>query len=471
MIVDAWLPKGYQLPGGAFIEKRQQNGINWQIVSTQEKGFALIVTKDLGQRWVNTGLLADGVLTPFSFGSAEYFSLCSRNEHMLAQVSDCRSPNTKNEALAFVQAFRATRTIDKESTLHDALYVESISRLLPIYINENTIADDIVLGSWLTGGVQISAKSFRRLNQSMSWLSLPHLKDIVDAAGYSPGEIVLDGSYSTGGSPMNFSDGIQPRERITQAGPFILSGRPALESFFREHVLDIIENHARYKLLGIEFPSAIVLHGPPGCGKTFAVERLVEHLGWPCYQIDSSSVASPYIHDTSRKIAEIFHQAKINGPSVLIIDEMEAFLSERDSATGQHRVEEVAEFLRRIPEATKNKVLIVAMTNRLDMIDTAILRRGRFDHIIKVDVATDEEVEALLASLLAKIPTTSDVDTNTLVKKLGGRTLADVSFIVREAARLAARNGQDAVNQHSLLESLESAPSRGPTPARRIGFV
>ncbi|MBV5300638.1 MAG: AAA family ATPase [Methylococcales bacterium] len=121
------------------------------------------------------------------------------------------------------------------------------------------------------------------------------------------------------------------------------------------------------------------------CGKTFAVERLVDFLGWACFQIDASSVASPYIHETSKKVADVFDQAMNNAPSVLVIDEMEAFLADREMGSGHHRVEEVAEFLRRIPEATKNQVLIIGMTNRIEMIDPAILRRGRFDHIIKVD--------------------------------------------------------------------------------------
>ena len=154
-----------------------------------------------------------------------------------------------------------------------------------------------------------------------------------------------------------------------------------LEQFFREHVVDIIENADRYRKLGIEFPSAILLHGPPGCGKTFAVERLVEYLGWPSFSIDSTSIGSPFIHETSRKVAEVFERAIKDAPSVLTIDEMEAYLADREMGAGSshHRVEEVGEFLRRIPEAIANRVLVIAMTNRIEMIDPAILRRGRFD--------------------------------------------------------------------------------------------
>jgi cell division protease FtsH len=117
-----------------------------------------------------------------------------------------------------------------------------------------------------------------------------------------------------------------------------------------------------------------------------------------------------------------------NAPSVLVIDEMEAFLADREMGSGHHRVEEVAEFLRRIPEAVKNDVLIIAMTNRIDMIDPAIQRRGRFDHVIKVDFASEVEVQALLDKLLSSLPKESDVDSKPLAKELAGRPLSDVFF-------------------------------------------
>ena len=246
-----------------------------------------------------------------------------------------------------------------------------------------------------------------------------------------------------------------------------------IASFINEHIVDIIQNRGRYKALGIEFPSAVVLHGPPGCGKTFAVERLVDFLGWACFQIDASSVASPYIHETSKKVAEVFDQAMNNAPSVLVIDEMEAFLADREMGSGHHRVEEVAEFLRRIPEATKNQVLIIGMTNRIEMIDPAILRRGRFDHIIKVDFANAEEILSLLEKLLSSLPKDENVDATIFAKELAGRPLSDVAFVVREGARLAARSGKDKLDQKSLQDALNSAPAREREgrESRRIGFI
>src|SRR5213075_2604499 len=122
--------------------------------------------------------------------------------------------------------------------------------------------------------------------------------------------------------------------------------------------------------------------------------------------IEASTVASPYIHETSKKVAALFDKAIESAPSVLVIDEMEAFLADRQMGSGSshHRVEEVGEFLRRIPDAGKNNVLVVAMTNRIEMIDPAILRRGRFDHVVKVDMASENEVLSLLQSLVGQLP-------------------------------------------------------------------
>ena len=335
-----------------------------------------------------------------------------------------------------------------------------------------------MLGYWLTGGASVSAKSFRQLRQTMSWLSAGHLRDVVQAAGFEVTEVISDDRSRVPSSrpksePTALVDGKSSRvESESVVAVFELAGRPDLAAFFNEHVVDIVQNRDRYKALGIDFPSAVVLHGPPGCGKTFAVERLIDFLGWPSFQVDASSVASPYIHETSKKVA-VFDAAMQNAPSVLVIDEMEAFLADRETGSGHHRVEEVAEFLRRIPEAAKNEVLIVAMTNRVDMIDPAILRRGRFDHVVKVDFASEIEVLSLLEKLLSTLPKEEDVDPAPFARELAGRPLSDVTFVVREGARLAARAGNDRLNQDNLLTAMHAAPAREREGAKRhpIGFI
>ena len=479
MALDAWLPIGFKLPDGAKARVALYEGADWQVYETQGGGRALVVYDELGARWQEAGLIDDGTLDAFQFGDHQLRAISCSPSQTLLPISEAKSPDNKAEALSFALALKATRDIDSESALQDALYVEKITRLLPTYSISSQAEDDVVLGYWLTGGASIPATSFRRLRQTMSWLGASHLKDVVQAAGFEVAEVMplerkpLAPAEKTEAAPAEKVDEVKRAEPEPNK-VFELAGRPELEAFFNEHIVDIILHRDRYKALGIEFPSAVILHGPPGCGKTFAVDRLVDFLGWPSFQIDASSVASPYIHETSKKVAQVFDKAMENAPSVLVIDEMEAFLADREMGSGHHRVEEVAEFLRRIPEAVKNDVLIIAMTNRIEMIDPAIQRRGRFDHVIKVDFASEVEVQSLLDKLLSSLPKESDVDSKPLAKELAGRPLSDVSFVVREGARLAARSGKEKLDQDSLLSALRASPARereGGEPKRRIGFV
>ena len=478
MALDAWLPIGFTLPDGAKARVALFEGADWQILETQGGGRALVVREALAQHWVDAGLIDDGTFNVFLFGDQQLRSISCGPSQTLCPVSEAKSPDTKAEALAFALALKATRDIDADSALQDALYVEKITRLLPTYSISSRTGDDVVLGYWLTGGTSIPATSFRRLRQTMSWLGASHLKDVVQAAGFDVAEIIPLERKPAAPAEKTEAAPAEKVEEVKRAEPepnkvFELAGRPELAAFFNEHIVDIILHRDRYKALGIEFPSAVILYGPPGTGKTFAVERLVDFLGWPSFQIDASSVASPYIHETSKKVAQVFDKAMENAPSVLVIDEMEAFLADREMGSGHHRVEEVAEFLRRIPEAVKNEVLIIAMTNRIDMIDPAIQRRGRFDHVIKVDFASELEVLSLLDKLLSALPKESDVDSKPLAQELAGRPLSDVAFVVREGARLAARSGKERLDQASLLAALRTTPARERERGekRRIGFI
>lgn len=482
--MESWLPIGFELPDNARCARAVHGAEDWQVLETRGGGSALIAKETLVSKWIESGLLDEGEMKPFSFGAEKFFEVSCGPSQLLAPLADCKSPENKNEALAFATALRDTRLIDSETPLQDAVYVEKFSRLLPTYGITSKTDDGVILGYWLTGGAKVSAKSFRRLRQMLTWMSPQQVRDVVVTAGFEVAE-VMPAEAPRAEPPKTHGATEEAEREKTTAEPqpqiagggkkqFELPGRPELEDFFNEHVIDIILNKERYKALGVGFPSAIVLHGPPGCGKTFAVEQLVEYLGWPSFQIDASSVASPFIHETSKKVAEVFNKAMENAPSVLVIDEMEAFLADRESGGGgsHHRVEEVAEFLRRIPEAAKNEVLIVAMTNRIEMIDQAIMRRGRFDHVIKVDYASSDEVHALLEKLLEALPKDSTVEASPLSKKLAGRPLSDVAFVVREGARLAARAGKNKIGQEFLLAALEDAPSRTDEGSgRHIGFV
>lgn len=459
--MDPWLPIGLGLPTGVTAGRVLHHGERWQILDAGAGQKTLLVDEALALRWFRYGLLDEGQLSPLPERAQSLLCLLSAPSYALVPVNEAPSPEDLSDALSFASALRASRDRVADGSLHDALFVERHTRLLPTWTLSAPIDDATVLGTWLTGGARVSMHAVRRLQSLVPFLDVKELAKVATAAGL---EVT---------TPRSATDQIGEEGQAPSQRPFRLPGRPALEAFFVEHILDVLEHPDRYKALGIGFPGAIVLHGPPGCGKTYAVEQLVEHLGWPSFAVSAGSIASPYIHDTSRKIADLFGQAEMAAPSVLVIDEMDAFLTTRDGqASGQHRVEEVAEFLRALPRAKDWQVLVFGMTNRLDAIDPAVLRRGRIDHVVEVGLPTQEEVERLMAEELKLLPTDGALDTHDACKALAARPVSDVVFVVREAARLAAREGRDSIGQEQFVDAvskLRSADDQGRN-SPRIGF-
>ena len=480
MVNDPWFPINYKLPNGPTLIRMLNSGVDWQIYRLKTTDTMLVVKKNLAERWVARELIITATLNSISFGGMEYETISSEPQLKLEPVADNHSSKTKTDVLAFAVSLRKTRELDAESSFHDAIFVEKLARLLPTWSVSENSSDAEVLGQWLTGGISIPATSIRRLTSLVPWFDQNDLTEFIETAGLCkpshfsyedntklPTDKEIDHSRQTAESSDQSDDISSGQNKY-----FSLPGRQMLEDFFNEYVIDIVQNAERYKALGIEFPSAIVLHGPPGCGKTFAVERLIEHLDWPIYFIDPNSVNSPFIHETSKKVGEVFDQAIDSAPSAIVIDEMESYLSDREThgSSGHHHVEEVAEFLRRIPTASKHQVLVIGMTNRIEMIDSAILRRGRFDHILNVGMPSATEVSALVDSLLTKLPISGELDKTSCVDKLTGRPLSDVAFVLRDAARLAARSGKNQVDDDSLQKALASLPSLKPTQ-KPIGFI
>ena len=474
MVAKQWLVRGTMLSDGSKTKKLVAFSDEWQISSTSYDGNVLAVKLQLYEKWVASGLIPESMFKLVQADDTQYRVFTSKRGYIISSIENGPYPNTSVEARAFAIALRETRKIVSTVSLHDAVYLEQITRLLPAYTFNESFDDQIVLGTWLSAGVNISVNSFRRLCKLLEWMDAKEVAGIIEDAGLTP----PSGKYLTktiakedikieGVAVKPIADGgLLPDEK------FALPGRPYLETFFNEHVVEIIAHEEEYKRMGIDFPSAIVLHGPPGCGKTYAVDKLIEFLDWPSYSIDSGSIGSPYIHDTSKKISEVFDNAMNNAPSVIVIDEMEAFLTDRNvgQASGIHHVEEVAEFLRRIPEAAKKRVLVIAMTNMIDSIDPAILRRGRFDHILEVTMPSTEEVRLLLSDLLSKLPLMDNVSIDNAAEKLQGRPVSDVAFAVKEAGRMAVKQGKGAIDNDLHSASISLLPPVKMS-GRKIGFT
>lgn len=478
--MDRWLPVGYEIDE-TQLGRLTESDEKWQVYRSSDDGTKVLVCQaELVDRWIEHQLLRANCVHQFSFCEEHFGAVkCGVDQQLCAVASPPSDDLVESDLEGFADSILASRKLLGSDNLGDAIYLERFSILLPTWSLDSPLSDDEILGLWISGGVRVSSGSTRRIAALAPWVSTAQIAELRRRAGLVEGDVPsqdqVDTDTSTNaGRTRSKSDRQEGSDATVSPDSFSLPGRPQLEQFFREHVIDIVEQPDKYAAFGVTFPSAAVLHGPPGCGKTYAVEKLTEYLDWPIYRIEAGSVGSPYIHETSRKVAEVFEEAAANSPAAVIIDEMEAFLSDRQAggSTAMHRVEEVGEFLRRIPEALERKVLIVGMTNRPEMIDPAILRRGRFDHVIEVGMPTQEEILLLLRSLLASLPSAEDLSLDEAAQALDGRAPSDVAFVVKNAGRIAARVGDKAIAMTHIAEAIKLLPpATEKKQSRPIGFV
>lgn len=448
---DLLLPSGYQLESGHTVLKRVQSGNGWQIFSTTSNGRLLLISDELADINFNSDVLSDKLFTCCTIGEEIFYLLETEPSYELSHIKYSEVPKDFSEAKAFAHAFSETRKLIPEVDLSDTIYIEKFSKLLIVGKGDRT-ADVLVLGRWLTGGVGISIDNVDRI-KSLSGISSTELLN----------EIFRESGILKCAAPAK-KEGLHEKE-------FRLVGRHALEKFLIEHVIDIIKNPTVYHNLGIQFPTPFIFYGSPGCGKTYAVEKLIEYLNFPSYYITSNTVGSPYIHETSKKVSEIFESAIEKSPSIVVIDEMESFLSNRSSGiAGQHHVEEVNEFLRLIPRAIENSVLIIGMTNQVEMLDPAVTRRGRFDFCIEVEMPREEEIEELFEHLVRNLPCDLD-NKGDLYNQLYGRQPSDVAFVVKEAGRIAARLRDESLKTEYFMKAIEKLPKVENENRNKIGFI
>lgn len=463
-MVENWLPLRFEINGKSIYSYEYKHSL-YQVVRF-EVGKGILFKSGLMYEWISEGFIKETELKSFDFGEI-YYCLMFSETFTVSPISSVEKPYTKSDAVKITKAINFTRSLTNKS-LDEGIYCEELGLILPI--KKEGASDLDVISKWLCGGVCIQGGDLIAIDKA-SPLDKEEVRDVFSGAGIELRDVKRKFDNKQKQKKKTSERNL---EKFAPEGKFCLPGRLYIEEFFNDHVIDIIKNHKRYKSFGVNFPSAILMYGLPGSGKTFAVEKLIEFLEWPSYKISSQTIASKYIHETGKLISEVFDRAIENAPSVLVIDEMEAYLSDRNNSnSGDHKKEEVGEFLRRIPEAIESNVLILAMTNLVEHIDPAIRRRGRFDHEIEILMPTSEEVESLVYSLLESLPTEDGLDISLIVTRLTGKALSDSVFVVKEAARMAAKSGKNFISQEELDLSLNSfnRSTDATQKKRSIGFV
>lgn len=238
-----------------------------------------------------------------------------------------------------------------------------------------------------------------------------------------------------------------------------------------EEIVDYLKDPAKFQRLGGKIPKGCLLVGPPGTGKTLLARAIAGEAGVPFFTISGSDFVEMFVGVGASRVRDMFEQGKKNAPCIIFIDEIDAVGRHRGSGMGggnDEREQTLNQLLVEMDGFEANEgVIIVAATNRPDVLDQALLRPGRFDrqiHVPNPDIAGREKI---LKVHLKKVPSAPDVDANTIARGTPGFSGADLANIVNEAALLAARRGKRVVT----MQELESAKDKVMMGVERKSMV
>lgn len=224
-----------------------------------------------------------------------------------------------------------------------------------------------------------------------------------------------------------------------------------------EEIVDFLKNPRKYAELGARIPKGVLLMGPPGTGKTLLARAVAGEAGCPFFSISGSDFVEMFVGVGASRVRDLFEQAKKNAPSIIFIDEIDAVGRHRGTGIGgghDEREQTLNQLLVEMDGFTgKDNVIVIAATNRRDILDPALLRPGRFDRQIVVGYPDVKGREAILKVHTKSKSVGPDVDLSTIAKSTVGFTGADLENLVNEACLLAARKNKKAITMEEIQEA------------------
>lgn len=225
-----------------------------------------------------------------------------------------------------------------------------------------------------------------------------------------------------------------------------------------EEIVDFLKHPKKYETLGAKIPRGVLLAGDPGTGKTLMARAVAGEASVPFFSISGSEFAEMFVGVGASRVRDLFQKAKKNAPSIIFIDEIDAVAHKRDARGGAGREDE--QTLNQILVEmdgfdNESGVIVIAATNRVDMLDKALLRPGRFDRHVNVTLPERKDRLEILKVHFKNKPIARNIDLDALAAKTAGSAGADLANIANEAAITAARLGHKEIENSDLTEAFE----------------
>ncbi len=262
-------------------------------------------------------------------------------------------------------------------------------------------------------------------------------------------------AFSFGQSKARMIDPKDKAQRVTFKD--VAGAKEAKEELME--IVDFLKNPKKFLDIGARIPKGIILMGPPGTGKTLLARAVAGEAGVPFFSISGSEFVEMFVGVGASRVRDLFKMAKTAAPAIIFVDEIDAVGRVRGTGVGggnDEREQTLNQILVEMDGFEPNeKVIVMAATNRPDVLDPALLRPGRFDRRTVIDVPDRSDREAILKIHAAKKPLAEDVNLKLVAERTPGFSGADLYSLMNEAAILAARENRKMVSQFDLIRSIE----------------
>src|SRR6201993_3163849 len=281
-------------------------------------------------------------------------------------------------------------------------------------------------------------------------------------------------SRMQGGARMGFGFGKSRAKMLNKDMPKttfadVAGADEAVEELYE--IKDFLQNPSRYQALGAKIPKGVLLYGPPGTGKTLLARAVAGEAGVPFFTISGSDFVEMFVGVGASRVRDLFEQAKQNSPCIIFVDEIDAVGRHRGAGLGGGHDEREQTLNQLLVEMdgfeAKDNIIMIAATNRPDILDPALLRPGRFDRQIAVDRPDRKGRSKILEVHTRGKPLAKVIDIDALAGQTPGFTGADLSNLINEAALLSARTGKREIGQEELEEGIMRVIA-GPEKKTRV---